>query len=987
MAGLGSGRVPLWTWRTRATTSLRPYGANRAVSAWSPFSSTAQRRALLLLRSKRQSSFIRGRNAAGGRQPCHAFSTSAAETPGEADPADMSDEPVEFTTLDRASFAQMQQKGGCILVEASQRGERGLWKVVGPLGTVPFKWTVTGYQRSDLRLSVNQMSFLHHYQHGNLSAEELERIIHKSEQLVARLSPQKVKGLWQQLSSEEGVNQPINLSKVVQFLQREASSPSVSTIHPSSTSSSSSSPNVFSTSKQSAMLVQLLHAFHSGKDNVHAYNKKMGASISGDNEHTINQTVWMHAAHRLLYESPQYFARKHTCFYVLSKEENERMEAQLRLLDLDDKEHVLFLLRLHEKISRANKNGISTPSNRLAQRLQQQQTTIKQKMNNLPVLLRRLARKKLGEEEFHAVLRSSIPTAKNEGDGGDSSDDWEEQIWKKHVLDEDSTGYPRLMLLKQYATNDPMHEESTIARSVFVPLNSRALSFDAFDMLVRANVLLPFDNPHHLAYAARNGLLSSDHPLYRKPSVSTIPAAPATINAAAARPLPPLPMLPITASGWMEQSIWARHDMRHHTVFTIDSASTKEVDDGISIDPRKGPLGERWIYVHIADPTSDIHVHSEIDVDIRKRATSIYLPETTIPMMSPSHYGRYSLEANQETNALTFAAELSADGELLRYEIFPSTISKVQKLTYEHLDDILRHNGDRCKVPHDLAEEDVRSLLELNQLAATRSEYRRRQGSFSSHLPKPSIKLEEGPNGKIHIHVSVESGTTAAQELVAEMMILANNLAAKFAMDKGIAVPFRSQLPPRGMDHELLASIEAKGLPSLIKNMEMIKYMSPARIAVAPAPHYALGLDAYLMVTSPIRRYVDVLAHYQLKSYLATKDVPFKHEEMASLLPAIEDTMNQVKNISRASERYWVFHFLQQKLEENPAWVLEGMVLGVDAPPSPLYPFYLVRIMLRHIGISCSTALPSEPQVGEVIRLRIKDINPYKLSLSLRETF
>lgn len=68
-----------------------------------------------------------------------------------------------------------------------------------------------------------------------------------------------------------------------------------------------------------------------------------------------------------------------------------------------------------------------------------------------------------------------------------------------------------------------------------------------------------------------------------------------------------------------------RMDLTHLPVTTIDSASTKEIDDGLSVEHRGEGLGPR-LWVHVADPSRWIPRNHMLDVEARRRAKTMYLP-------------------------------------------------------------------------------------------------------------------------------------------------------------------------------------------------------------------------------------------------------------------------------------------------------------------------------------------------------------------------
>ena len=203
-----------------------------------------------------------------------------------------------------------------------------------------------------------------------------------------------------------------------------------------------------------------------------------------------------------------------------------------------------------------------------------------------------------------------------------------------------------------------------------------------------------------------------------------------------------------------------RLDLTHLKVYTVDDASTQEIDDGLSVETRED--GQERIWIHIADPTRWLIPGDDLDLEARRRCTTVYLPTGMIPMF-PAELATQAMSLIQGKTccALSFGVCLSDSGEIEDYTIRPSLIKPTYRLTYEDVDEML--------------ELGVKAEPELHRLAhwaQMRVHWRSDQGAISINMPESSIKVV-ADDDDIIIEVFDDS---PARQMVAEMMILAGEV-------------------------------------------------------------------------------------------------------------------------------------------------------------------------------------------------------------------
>jgi exoribonuclease-2 len=333
-----------------------------------------------------------------------------------------------------------------------------------------------------------------------------------------------------------------------------------------------------------------------------------------------------------------------------------------------------------------------------------------------------------------------------------------------------------------------------------------------------------------------------------------------------------------------------RLDLTHLKAYTIDDESTREIDDGLSVEFL--PNGQSRLWIHIADPTRWLSPGDELDLEARRRCTTLYLPTGMIPMFPPElATGPMSLNQGQVCTALSFGVVLDQTGGVQDYQIHASLVKPTYRLTYDDVDEML-----------ELGIQAEPELEVISAAARKRQEWRRSQGAISIHMPESSIKVEAD---EITICVLEDS---VARNLVAEMMILAGEVAGRYGEAHQLALPFRAQPQPELPPEEELLQLQ----PGPVRDCAIRRCMPRSEVSITPARHASLGLDTYTQVTSPIRRYADLLAHFQIKAHLRGEPLPFSVETTKDLIQAVSNTAYEATLVERQTNRYWSLEYLRR---------------------------------------------------------------------------
>lgn len=398
-----------------------------------------------------------------------------------------------------------------------------------------------------------------------------------------------------------------------------------------------------------------------------------------------------------------------------------------------------------------------------------------------------------------------------------------------------------------------------------------------------------------------------------------------------------------------------RLDLTSLKVYTIDDESTQEIDDGLSVETLSD--GRHRLWVHIADPTRLLCPGDELDLEARRRTTTLYLPTGTIPMFPMQlAAGPMSLVQGKICYALSFGVILGEKGAICEYEIHSSAIQPTYRLTYEDVDEMLELGVE--------AEPEIEIIY---QLAKLRHQWRQSQGAVSIHMPESSIKVRDD---EIAIEVL---GDSHARELVAEMMILAGEVGARYAQSHQIPLPFRSQPQPELPSEEELLQIPA-GFP---RACAVRRCMPRSEMGITPSRHSGLGLEMYIQVTSPIRRYSDLLAHFQIKAHLRGEDLPFSAPQIQEIMQSVSTAAYEATLVERQTNRYWGLEYLRRHSDRSwQAMMLRWLREDED----------LALVLIEDLGLELAMRFQRAVGLGEEITIRVSHSDPRQDVIHLRET-
>lgn len=326
--------------------------------------------------------------------------------------------------------------------------------------------------------------------------------------------------------------------------------------------------------------------------------------------------------------------------------------------------------------------------------------------------------------------------------------------------------------------------------------------------------------------------------------------------------------------------------------FSLDDVGTTEIDDAFSV--QRLPAGVR-IGIHIAAPALGFAPGSPLDAIARERLSTAYMPGRKFTMLPDDVIARFSLDHGGELPAVSLYLDIDEQhgvkGHYTRLERVP-IVANLRHAQYDVLNEAFE-KGEVAGLAH---EDDLRTLWRV----ACALESRRGRPSAGSSLDYTfSVEGER-------VRIVPRKRGAPLDKLVSEMMIVANSAWGELLAERDVAAIYRVQSTGK-----VRFSLHAEG-------------------------HEGLGVSAYAWMSSPLRRYVDLLNQWQLAAAVAARRPPFTRTSDALLgsLRAFEVTYARYDEHQRGMETYWTLRWLlQEAIKTLDAAVLRENLVRIDGLP------------------------------------------------------
>lgn len=369
----------------------------------------------------------------------------------------------------------------------------------------------------------------------------------------------------------------------------------------------------------------------------------------------------------------------------------------------------------------------------------------------------------------------------------------------------------------------------------------------------------------------------------------------------------PLEAVDLPVPAWPDEE---RLDLTHLPAYAIDDEGNQDPDDALSVEVLESGLTRLW--VHVADVAALVTPGSALDTEARARGATLYLPDRIIHMLPEALVAQAGLGLSETSPALSIALDLDADGNAEAVEVHLTRV-KVQRLSY-----------DQAQALYEAGHEDFARLAELYRVSR---DIRFQEGAVSIDLPEVRVRADE-QGAEVFPLPRPEM-----RAVVQECMTLAGWAAAIYADDFDLPIPFATQDPPH---REVMGE-------TVTAHWARRKTLARTRFQSAPGAHAGMGLDLYTQATSPMRRYLDLVVHQQLRAHLASEAhdpaadtaapaEPLTGREVAAHIAEASIGSAATRTAERLSRRHHTLRFIAAQ----PERVWDAVVVERRGPQATL---------------------------------------------------
>jgi ribonuclease R len=390
-----------------------------------------------------------------------------------------------------------------------------------------------------------------------------------------------------------------------------------------------------------------------------------------------------------------------------------------------------------------------------------------------------------------------------------------------------------------------------------------------------------------------------------------------------------------------------RIDIRELALVTIDGADSRDFDDAVYAEPRKG--GGYRLLVAIADVSHYVPIGTPLDQEAYERSTSTYFPGFVVPML-PETLSNGICSLNPDVDRLCMVCDMTVDGagDVTRSKFYPGLMRSYARLTYNR---VWQAIGEKDADARAELSDVLPHLEHLHRLYGLLAKARKRRGAIEFETSE--VKFSLAASGEV-VSMGAQPRNDA-HRLIEECMIAANVQAAKFLARRKIPALYRVHAPPPPEKYEdlleflreyklklppqgevtpadytaLLRKVRGRPEFELIQSV-LLRSQSMAVYLPENQGHFGLALDAYAHFTSPIRRYPDLLVHRAIRYALGRgkpADYAYTEAEMATMGVHCSQRERRAEEAERDVDE----RFKCAWMEKHVGSEFDGIVTGVTS--------------------------------------------------------
>ncbi|WP_407639959.1 ribonuclease R [Alicyclobacillus vulcanalis] len=393
-----------------------------------------------------------------------------------------------------------------------------------------------------------------------------------------------------------------------------------------------------------------------------------------------------------------------------------------------------------------------------------------------------------------------------------------------------------------------------------------------------------------------------------------------------------------------------RKDFRDEAIVTIDGDDAKDLDDAVHV--KRLENGHYELGVHIADVGYYVKEMSALDREAFRRGTSVYLVDRVIPML-PQRLSNQICSLNPKVDRLTMSCimEIDGQGRVVSHEIVPSVIRTAERMTYNHVRQILEDGDEALRARY----APLVPMFELmRELALILREKRMRRGAIDFDFDEIKVRVND-----LGEPTSIEPRPRSiAERIIEEFMLAANETVAEHFHWLGVPFIYRvhddpdpdkmihlnlflhnfgyhvkgsagGKVHPRALQ-EVLNEVEGKREARMI-SMVMLRSMQQAKYRPECTGHFGLAAEYYTHFTSPIRRYPDLAIHRIIREVLTRGTLsPQREEKLREFVAEASRHSSERERIAQEAERevdqLKMVEYMQGHIDEEFDGIISGVV-------------------------------------------------------------